>query len=74
MSKLIKPFAKAVSWRVFSTVDTVVVAYVFVGDLSALGSMLGLSVITHTVLFMIHEQFWTIRPLARWMGEQRNSH
>ena len=53
-----RSLAKAVSWRVTGSVDTIILAWLFTGNLR-LATAIGLTeVATKTVLYYAHERIW----------------
>ena len=60
-----RSLAKAMSWRVAGSIDTIVLAFLFTGDLR-LASTIGLAeIVTKTVLYYIHERIWHRIPFGR---------
>lgn len=53
-----KSFLKGVSWRVFGTLDTFMIALFFTGKLFAASQIAALEVITKIVLYYFHERVW----------------
>lgn len=54
-----RSFAKAVSWRITGSIDTVILAVVFTGDVRV-GLSIGASeFITKIILFWLHERVWS---------------
>jgi|TARA_E500000305_G_scaffold103141_1_gene98440 uncharacterized membrane protein len=50
--------AKAFTWRVVGTIDTMCLGWLLTGDV-ALGASLGaLEIVTKTVLYYLHERAW----------------
>lgn len=51
-------FAKAISWRVVGTVDTILISWFFTGSLAVGAAIGGFEVITKTILYYAHERLW----------------
>lgn len=61
----IRSLAKAVSWRVTGSIDTMVLSWLFTNDLS-IAAAIGLTeVLTKMVLYYGHERLWNRIPLGR---------
>jgi uncharacterized membrane protein len=51
-------FAKAISWRIVGSIDSLLIAWLVTGSFE-LGAILGgAKLITATVLYYIHERIW----------------
>ena len=50
--------AKAISWRILGTLDTVVISWIFTGSLAIGAAIGGFEVITKTFLYYFHERAW----------------
>ena len=51
-------FAKAISWRIVGSIDSLLVAWIVTGSFE-LGAILGgVKLITATTLYYIHERIW----------------
>jgi uncharacterized membrane protein len=51
-------FAKAVSWRIVGSIDSLLIAWLVTGSFE-LGAILGgAKLVTATVLYYIHERIW----------------
>jgi len=51
-------FAKALSWRVIGSLDSLVIAWVVTGSFEIGAILGGAKLITATVLYYIHERIW----------------
>jgi uncharacterized membrane protein len=61
----IRSLAKAVSWRVTGSVDTVLLSWLFTADLR-IAAAIGLTeVVTKMVLYYLHERAWNRISLGR---------
>ncbi|MEO9513390.1 MAG: DUF2061 domain-containing protein [Flavobacteriaceae bacterium] len=54
----IRSIAKAVSWRVVGTVDTLVISYFFVDEVMLAASIASADFVTKMVLYFFHERIW----------------
>ena len=60
-----RSFAKAISWRVTGTIDTIVISLVVTGSLK-LAATIGLAeVVTKSLLYYLHERAWLKIPYGR---------
>jgi len=58
MIKRKRHIAKAVTWRVIGTLDTVLVGWFISGDIAVGASIGGLELLTKTLLYYFHERAW----------------
>lgn len=66
----LRSLVKAVSWRIFGTVTTMVISYIFTGEIST-AFYIGLSeFILKIGIFYVHERVWHFIPLG--MGKKNN--
>jgi len=61
--KPIRSIAKAFSWRVIGTVDTLIISYVLTGEFSIAASIASIDFVTKMILYFFHERFWN---LIKW--------
>ncbi|TDS10873.1 putative membrane protein [Maribacter caenipelagi] len=61
--KPIRSIAKAFSWRVIGTVDTLIISYVLTGEFSVAASIASIDFVTKMILYFFHERFWN---LVKW--------
>ncbi|AZN95868.1 DUF2061 domain-containing protein [Mesorhizobium sp. M9A.F.Ca.ET.002.03.1.2] len=60
-----RSFAKALSWRVTGTIDTIIISLVVTGSIK-LAAAIGLTeVITKSLLYYLHERAWLKIPYGR---------
>ncbi|PAQ11333.1 MULTISPECIES: DUF2061 domain-containing protein [Mesorhizobium] len=60
-----RSFAKALSWRVTGTIDTMIISLVVTGSIK-LAAAIGLTeVITKSLLYYFHERAWLKIPYGR---------
>ena len=50
--------AKAVSWRIIGTLDTMLIGWFISGSLAVGAAIGGLEVVTKTFLYYAHERVW----------------
>lgn len=53
-----KSVAKAVSWRVLGTFDTIVISYIITGELKMAFSIGSIEVFSKILLYYAHERIW----------------
>ncbi|GAL66151.1 DUF2061 domain-containing protein [Jejuia pallidilutea] len=58
--KPIRSVAKALSWRVVGTLDTLIVSYVLTGRISLAASIASVDFLTKLVLYFFHERIWNV--------------
>lgn len=56
--KPIRSVAKALSWRVIGTLDTLIVSYILTGEMSVAASIASIDFLTKMVLYFFHERIW----------------
>ncbi len=56
--KPLRSVAKALSWRLIGTIDTLVVSYVLTGQIKLAASIASIDFITKLVLYFFHERIW----------------
>ncbi len=56
--KPIRSIAKAVSWRVVGTLDTLIVSYVLTGQIALATSIASIDFVTKMILYFFHERIW----------------
>ena len=56
--------AKTISWRVVGTLDTIVFAYIFIGDITTSLSLSGYTVVTKMIWYYLHERVWFHSPIS----------
>ena len=49
---------KGATWRVFATMDTIILSYIFTGQISAALKIGAVEVLTKILLFYVHERIW----------------
>jgi len=56
--KPIRSVAKAVSWRVIGTLDTLLISYILTGEVAIAASIASIDFITKMFLYFFHERLW----------------
>lgn len=56
--KPIRSVAKAVSWRVIGTLDTLLISYLLTGEVAIAASIASIDFVTKMFLYFFHERFW----------------
>ena len=56
--KPIRSIAKAVSWRVIGTLDTLLISYLLTGEVAIAASIASIDFITKMFLYFFHERLW----------------
>lgn len=65
----IRSLAKAFSWRVTGSVDTLLLSWFFTGNLKIAAAIGSTEVITKMLLYYLHERAWNRIGLGRDAGE-----
>ncbi|AWX45238.1 Sulfate adenylyltransferase [Flagellimonas maritima] len=56
--KPIRSIAKAISWRIIGTMDTLIISYLLTGKVSLAASIASIDFITKMILYFFHERVW----------------
>ncbi len=56
--KPVRSIAKAVSWRVIGTLDTLIVSYFLTGEIVLATSIASVDFVTKMILYFFHERIW----------------
>jgi adenylylsulfate kinase len=62
--------AKAISWRIFGTVATTILVYLFTRKLSISLAVGGVEFVSKIGLFWLHERVWDRVPLGKRQSEK----
>ena len=54
----VRSVAKAISWRIIGTLDTLIVSYVLTGELILASSIASIDFVTKMILYFFHERLW----------------
>jgi uncharacterized membrane protein len=65
-----RSLAKAVSWRIAGSIDTLILSYLVTRRLLLATSIAGAETITKIVLYYVHERAWTTVPWGKRMRRQ----
>jgi uncharacterized membrane protein len=60
-----RSIAKAMTWRLVGSLDTLVLSWFFTGNLVVAGTIASVETLTKTVLYYLHERAWGIIPQGR---------
>ena len=60
-----RSLAKAITWRVTGTLDTVAVAFLITGNIAAAVSISAIDVVTKLILYYVHERLWARTSFGR---------
>jgi uncharacterized membrane protein len=61
----IRSMAKAISWRVTGSIDTILLSWLFTGNLATAAAIGLTEVVTKMMLYYLHERVWNRIPLGR---------
>jgi len=61
--KPIRSVAKAFSWRLIGTLDTLLISYLLTGKISLAASIASIDFVTKMILYFFHERLWN---LIKW--------
>ena len=56
--KPIRSVAKAISWRLIGTLDTLLISYILTGEVAIAASIASIDFITKMFLYFFHERVW----------------
>ena len=56
--KPIRSIAKALSWRIVGTLDTLLISYLLTGKIALAASIASIDFLTKMVLYFFHERLW----------------
>ncbi len=56
--KPVRSIAKAISWRVVGTLDTLIVSYILTGEIALATSIASVDFVTKMILYFFHERIW----------------
>lgn len=58
--KPIRSVAKALSWRIIGTLDTLLISYLLTGKISLAASIASIDFLTKMILYFFHERAWNM--------------
>jgi len=56
--KPIRSIAKAISWRIIGTLDTLLISYLLTGEVVIAASIASIDFVTKMFLYFFHERVW----------------
>jgi uncharacterized membrane protein len=65
MEKNVRSLAKSITWRVVATLTTILLVFLFTGDIVVSTSVGTLEFLVKTVIFYIHERVWNMSNFGR---------
>ena len=65
METHVRSIAKAVSWRIVATLTTMLLVFIFTGNLVASGGVGLTEVLSKTVIYYLHERAWNATGFGR---------
>ncbi len=54
----IRSIAKAISWRIIGTLDTLLISYLLTGEVVVAASIASIDFVTKMFLYFFHERLW----------------
>jgi uncharacterized membrane protein len=54
-----RSWAKAISWRITGTLDTIIISYLLTSSLKIAASIGGIELVTKMILYYVHERAWS---------------
>ena len=66
-----RSFAKALSWRVTGTIDTIVISLIVTGSVKLAAAIGFTEVVTKSLLYYLHERAWLRIPYGRQSPAER---
>jgi uncharacterized membrane protein len=69
----IRSLAKAISWRVTGSIDTMLLSWFFTGSLTIAAAIGSTEVITKMVLYYLHERAWNRIQLGKSEGGEQEA-
>lgn len=65
-----KKVLKSISWRAHASASTIIVSYLFTGQLKIAGAITATLVVIKLLLYVFHEKLWEeILPKSLWLDE-----
>ncbi len=61
--KPVRSIAKALSWRIVGTLDTLLISYLLTGKIALAASIASVDFLTKMVLYFFHERLWN---MVKW--------
>ncbi len=63
--KVKRSVTKAITWRVIASTSTMILVYLFTGNLEVAIGVGGLHIIVNTILYFLHERAWNLSVWGR---------
>ena len=67
----IRSLAKAISWRITGSIDTMLLSWFFTGSMAVAAAISLTEVVTKMVLYYLHERVWNRITLGRCSNTER---
>jgi uncharacterized membrane protein len=75
VEKPVRSLVKAISWRVTGSIDTLILSWLFTGDLTIAAAIGATEIMTKMVLYYLHERAWNRISLGRiTIDNEKTSH
>lgn len=68
--KPLRSLMKALSWRAFGTLDTMLIAWLISGNLAIAFSIGSVELITKTFLYFFHERMWNYIKWGKLLNDE----
>jgi len=65
MEKRVRSLAKTISWRIVATSTTILLVFLFTGNLVISASVGSLELLAKIVIYYIHERIWDMSNFGR---------
>jgi uncharacterized membrane protein len=65
MEKPVRSLAKAVSWRIVATLTTILLVFIYTGNLVISGSVGASELVLKIVIYYFHERVWNFSGFGR---------
>ncbi|MBE0519963.1 DUF2061 domain-containing protein [Candidatus Bathyarchaeota archaeon] len=65
MEKRVRSLAKTISWRIVATSTTILLVFLFTGNLVISASVGSLELLAKTVIYYVHERIWDMSNFGR---------
>jgi uncharacterized membrane protein len=65
MEKPIRSFMKAVSWRIVATLTTIILVFIFTGNIAISSGVGFIELFVKIAVYYLHERFWNLLNFGR---------
>jgi uncharacterized membrane protein len=65
METYARSIAKTVSWRIVATLTTMLLVFIFTGNLAVTGGVGATELVAKTVIYYVHERVWNLTSFGR---------